>query len=260
MRSALFLLSLLVLTLNLSAKDVPIMSFFIHANQEYDDLTWEERLPEIVVLLKDYDLIGLQDVDEEQLVDLQEALPEFAFILGESQSHSNVPILYRRSAFVLQYQKVFEPMDFAQNQQKDLAIYAGLHHLESNKNMRVVNTQFQKAPQDIQLSALRDLRKHLLVSRADVNVLLGYFPIQAHEEMYQELNDVRLPDTFHSAEMRCQNEFSTYNTFDPAAKINMRVDYCFSSGCQVRWICIEERIKYGYYLSTHAPLFIILSL
>ncbi len=236
------------------------MSFFIHANQEYDDLTWEERFPEIVVLLKDYDLVGLQDVDETQLADLQKALPEFGFVLGEGRSHSNTPILYRRSAFVLQHQRVFEPMGFAQNNQKDLAIYAALHHLETQKNMRVVNAQFQKAPDDIQLSALRALRKHLLVSQADVNVLLGYFPIQAQEEMYQELNDLYLPDTFHSAEMRCQNEFSTYNTFDPAAKINMRVDYCFASGCPVRWICIEERIKYGYYLSTHAPLFIILSL
>lgn len=260
MRSLLLAVFFLLLASVVQSKDIPVLSFFIHSNEAQDELSWDERFPEIVKLIQDYELIGLQDVDEAQLRDLKAALPEFDFVLGSGSTYSNTPILFRKSSFVLQHEVAFLSVNERFSYQKHQAVLALLYHPESEQSLRIVNTQFEKGPEDLQLAALRHLRKHLLVSRAGVNLLMGNFPFTPEDEMYAILDDEALQDTFHTAEFRCRNDYSTYNTFSPAAKVNMRVDYIFLSGALVKWICAEERLKFGYYLSTNSPIFIILSL
>ena len=260
MRSLLLALCFLVQASVIQSKDIPVLSFFIHANEVRDELSWDERFPEIVALIQDYELVGLQDVDEEQLRDLKAALPEFDFVLGPGNTYSNTPVLYRKSSFLLQHVQTFLSVNERFSNQKHQAVLALLYHPESEQSLRLVNTQFEKGPEDLQLAALRHLRKHLLVSSADVNMLMGNFPIIPQDEMYAVLDDEALQDTFHTAEFRCRNDISTYNTFDPATKVHMRVDYIFLNGAEVKWICAEERLKFSFYLSTNSPVFIILSL
>ncbi|MFT6279678.1 MAG: hypothetical protein ACJAU0_002509, partial [Flavobacteriales bacterium] len=38
-----------------------------------------------------------------------------------------------------------------------------------------------------------------------------------------------------------------------------RIDHIFTD-LYVEWICIEELIKYGYFISDHHPLFIVVNL
>ena len=64
-----------------------------------------------------------------------------------------------------------------------------------------------------------------------------------------------LQDTYHTTNYRCRKAFGTFTTFLPENLANAtRIDYIFYRGdVEVDWVCADEVIKYGVYISDHMP-------
>ena len=69
-----------------------------------------------------------------------------------------------------------------------------------------------------------------------------------------------LIDTYDTARYRCRKSFGTYTTFLPENLANAtRIDYILYRGAaSVDWVCADEVLKYGVYISDHMPYHAIL--
>jgi endonuclease/exonuclease/phosphatase family metal-dependent hydrolase len=71
----------------------------------------------------------------------------------------------------------------------------------------------------------------------------------------QLLETSDLQDTYETANFRCRKNFGTYATFFPQNVAGAtRIDAIFYRGdVSVDWVCADELIKYGVYISDHLP-------
>jgi endonuclease/exonuclease/phosphatase family metal-dependent hydrolase len=70
-----------------------------------------------------------------------------------------------------------------------------------------------------------------------------------------------LQDAYANPRTRCRREFGTYTTFFTDRTVGApRIDYIWVDGAEVKWHCVDEVIKWGLFVSDHAPVHAILQL
>lgn len=245
--------------------DIPIVTYNVHKSSELDPLSWEERKPDIIELLYPYQIMGLQEVTEPVLGELLDGLPNMRAVAawrtdGKDNGISS-PILYDDKEFQLLHAEEkwlhIDPIDPSQASEFSYTI-AILLHKETGSTYRVVNAYLPKGDYFNKRLAVVKLRSNLSISSSTYNMLMGCFNVDADSEAYEQLTDSYLGDSFQTTQNQCRPSISTYNTFDPENKVHLTKDYIFTDHPNVFWACIEERLKFGYYLSEHIPYYLLI--
>jgi endonuclease/exonuclease/phosphatase family metal-dependent hydrolase len=95
---------------------------------------------------------------------------------------------------------------------------------------------------------------------ADIVIVLGDFNAEPQSEEIEFLLSTNLKDSYDVAKTRCRKSFGTYTGFDPVGFAGPRIDYILVDGADVSWICADEYIKQGFYISDHLPVHAFVSL
>ena len=263
---------MMLFTSALFGQEVSIMTFNIKFDSPTDPLLWEERKDEVLYVVHHQDIIGFQEVLQNQLDDLVEGMPEHDFCgVGRDdglQAGEYSPIFYNRNKYVLVHSETLwlsQDYHLAGSIGWDaelprIATIAILMHKKSGATFRVINTHFSHVGDEARLNSALLLRGWIGLSRQDVNVIMGDFNSLPTEPAYNVLNSPPLEDAFTASSIRCSTDYSTYNTFEPEAKMMMRIDHIFTDSPNVVLICVDEQLKNGYYISDHSPVFMIVRL
>ena len=127
----------------------------------------------------------------------------------------------------------------------------------SDRTIRVLNTHWSHVSEEARLTASSILAGWTgWAGAADLTVVCGDFNAEPESlPITKLLASSALEDTYETANFRCRKSFGTYATFYP---INVngapRIDAIFYRGdAIVDWVCADEYIKYGVYISDHLP-------
>lgn len=247
------------------AIDIPMVTYNVHKSSADDPISWEERGPDIIELLYPYQITALQEVTPLVLNDLLEGLPEMKAVAQWKADGSDggvcSPILYNSKEFLLLHeqsnwlhitpQNPTEPAEFSYS----IALF---QHVKTGDTYRVVNAYLPRGDYYNKEEAIHILRSHLIISSSDYNFLMGCFNVEPDSPTHDYLSNTTLGDAFEISQNQCRTTISTYNTFEPDNKVHMVMDYIFTDHPHVFWACIEERLKFGFYLSNHIPFYLLI--
>ena len=153
-----------------------VISYNIRYNNPSDgNNAWPRRKARVATLLQQYapDLIGLQEVLKDQLDDLAERLPAFAWVgIGRDDGKTEgeyAPIFYRRDCFTLLAADTFwlsetphEPGSFGWDADcVRIATWARLRHHASGSTLLMLNTHFDHQGEQAQVESALLLRRFL---------------------------------------------------------------------------------------------------
>lgn len=253
-------------------QEVNVMTFNVKYDSPQDPLLWQDRKDEVVDVARYQDIIGFQEVLHNQLMDLKEGLPGFAYC-GVGRDDGKMageycPIFYQSSKYqMIHWETIWLSQDFREPgsigwdaEMPRIATIALLMHKETGTSFRVINTHFSHRGDDARRNAALLLRGWIGLSGQDINIIMGDFNSLPTEPAYVILNEAPLEDAFTASRTRCRTDYSTYNTFKPEAAVMMRIDHIFTDAPKIVWVCVEERIKDGFNISDHSPVFMIVRL
>lgn len=263
-------------------KTLRILSFNIRCNTPVDgENAWPYRRERVTSLLHLHrpDLIGLQEVLQDQLDDLITALPDFDWIGGGrddgKRAGEYVPIFYRRAAFDPIDSGIFwlsESPDVAGSRGWDASLprtvtWARFVHKNSNAHLFFVNTHFDHRGFQAQVESAHLLRRFLKSQAQDLPVVVtGDFNCTATSPTYAALTkdaDVDGPlllDTMLHSQAPHHGPTGTFNTrfADP---VNDKIDYifCLPQTQILRHAILADHWD-GRYPSDHLPVLVDIDL
>lgn len=243
------------------AMDVPIGSYHVHIPEPEDPLTWETRLPTISQSIGQYQIIGLQGVNQRMLDDiLHEAINMQE--AGETSDVERIaPILYQPRYVQLihqEYQELQMEWTESSDPQPILVNTALFMHRESKKTFRVCNVAFPEERAFDFGKAVRLIRGRLILSGSDYNFLLGDFGRELEEKEIEVLSDMPLEDVWSNPRTRCRTRLHTKGSMEPGTRGGITQDFIFTDHPDVFWSCVEEKFKDGFFVSDHFLVFVIL--
>lgn len=202
---------------------------------------WEKRLPVItdLVAFNDFDIWGAQEVLHNQLNDLLERLPQYAFVgVGRddgSTAGEYAPIFYKEKNF-----KVVEEGNFwlseiidEPNKGWDAALprictYAKFSDVETENYLWVFNLHLDHVG-----IVAREKSCELVLSRIkeiagdETVVLMGDFNVDQNNKIYSILNHSKvIHDSYEVADIKYAWN-GTFNAFDPNLMTESRIDHIF---------------------------------
>ncbi|MBI1268112.1 MAG: hypothetical protein GC193_11855 [Cryomorphaceae bacterium] len=266
--------SLLILFLSLYTADVAlgqhelqIMTFNVRYDNASDPLLWADRKDEVASVMRYSQIVGVQEALYHQATDIAERLPQYKWVgVGRDDgalAGEFCPIYYDTTALHLRH---FETLWLSPDYKKvgsrgwdahlpRIATIAIFQHIQTNKTLRIINTHFSHVGDSARVNAARIIRSFAVNAPEDFTFVMGDFNEVEGMPAYTLLNAPPLADTYYTSRQRCRTSFSTFSTFETNQMTQDRIDYIFSN-VPVEWICIEEVIKWGYYISDHFPVFI----
>jgi endonuclease/exonuclease/phosphatase family metal-dependent hydrolase len=140
-----------------------------------------------------------------------------------------------------------------------IATLVVLFDRKRQQTVRVINTHWSHVGEKARLNAAAlvagwsgwddDASDELVVVCGDLNAEPQTEPVK------NLMASADLVDTYDAARYRCRKSFGTYTTFLPENLANAtRIDYIFYRGnAAVDWVCADEVLKYGVYISDHMP-------
>lgn len=257
----------LFVSMSIFGQEVQVMTFNIRYDNPNDPITWEERRDEVAQAMFFHDLIGVQEALKHQVEYIDERLPLHDWVgVGRDDGESSgefAAIFYNTATFTLIHAETIWLSPWMHSvgsvgwdaQLPRTATIALFKHNASGKTLRVINTHFSHVGDDARIYAAHLLRGFVGLATQDRVVILGDFNADPDSEPYAVLSAPPLADAYEAASLRCRQDFTTYGSFDPHASIMLRIDHIFSNADRVNWICAEEYIKYGFYISDHLPVF-----
>lgn len=267
------LLMLMLLSQGLDAQqELQAMTFNIRYDNPEDPLPWEDRREEVAKVIFFNDIIGVQEALHHQVLDLEARLPLHDwFGVGRDDGATAgeyAPVFWNRKKFRLIHGETLWLSEWPRAvgstgwdaHMPRIATLVLLEHLESGKTVRVLNAHFSHVGKDARRMSAQLLRGYAASAMQDEVLLMGDFNSAPDSTAYNLLNAPPFKDSFEAAELRCRTQLPTYVTFDPDNTTKERIDHIFTTMETVDWICIDEQIKYGYFISDHLPLFIVFTL
>jgi len=272
LHQAIFVFLFLTISLpSLAQTEVQIMTFNIRYDNSNDPLTWPERRVEVAQAMAFQDIIGVQESLAHQTQFIDESLPYHSYFgVGRNdgkEAGEFAPVFYNHNKFELIHGETIWLSSWPRSvgsigwdaELPRIATIVILQHKKSRKLLRVINTHFSHVGEIARENAAQLIRGYVASSPEDHVVVMGDFNEESDEPAFKLLNAAPLKDSFEGNQNRCRDQFTTYCTFDPDGSYIKRIDHIFTD-LYVEWICIEELIKYGYFISDHHPLFIVVNL
>ncbi|MEM7125342.1 MAG: endonuclease/exonuclease/phosphatase family protein [Chloroflexota bacterium] len=257
------------------------ISYNIRCNTTVDgENAWPFRRERVASLLQLYrpDLLGLQEVLQEQLDYLVAALPEFGWI-GAGRDDGQmageyVPIFYRRSQVELIDSGVFwlsETPDVVGSRGWDASLprtvtWANFVHKETNTPLICLNTHFDHRGPQAQVESAHLLRRFLATqAEKGPSIVSGDFNCTSESSTYQALTaDVVdgpiLLDTMFQSQSPHHGPSATFNSrfADP---LDEKIDYIFClPGTRVLRHAVLADHWDGLYPSDHLPVLVDIEL
>lgn len=219
---------------------------------------------------KEIDVIGMQEVLNNQLEDLKSRLPEYDYV-GVGREDGNTageyaPIFYKKERFEL-----IESSTFWLSQYPDsigfigwdgactrIATWAKLKDKASGKTVFAVNTHFDHVGTTARKEgALLIIDRIKQLAGNAPTVLTGDLNVPEKSEAYETItgNEFKLLDAMKVAEKSC----GTTHTFHDFGRLPMeeheKIDYVFvTPDIKVKNNCIPEEGKLGeFFISDHNP-------
>ena len=253
-------------------QELQVMSFNIRYDNDSDPLLWENRKDEVASTILFHDIIGVQEALHHQVMDIADRLPAHDWYgVGRDDGKAQgeyAPIFYNTQKFELVRGETIWLSETPtipgsvgwDAQLPRIATVAILIHKETRKTIRVVNTHFSHVGEDARLNASWLIRGYATSASQDHVIVLGDFNVEEEDPAYAVLNQEPLIDSYYSSATRCRPKYFTYAGFDPNENQKKRIDHIFSNIETISWICIDEQIKWGFYISDHLPVFIVFNL
>jgi endonuclease/exonuclease/phosphatase family metal-dependent hydrolase len=234
----------LAISVSLVAQDWNVASYNIRCTNRSDDAAgngWERRCPEVVNLIRShrFDLFGAQEVTHTQLLDLQQALPDYGFVgVGRDDGKEKgeyAPIFYRKTEFSLLNSGTFwlAPLDSQPTVGWDAALprICTWARLQSQGGIFwVFNLHMDHLGKLARLeSAKLVLRKIREFSPTEPVLLLGDFNMDQTSPGYKVLNESELlEDAFRLTEAKSPIH-PTFNDYRLDTVGDSRIDHLFVS-------------------------------
>lgn len=251
--------------------EVQIMTFNVRYDNPNDPLTWEERKEEVAQAMAFHDIIGVQEALAHQTKFIDAYLPRHSYFgVGRDDGKEGgefCPVFYNTNKFDFVHGETvwLSPTPWVAGSvgwDADLpriATIVILQHKTSGKLLRVINTHFSHVGETARENAAQLIRGYVANSAEEYLVVLGDFNEESDGNAFKLLDAEPLKDSFEGNPNRCRDQFTTYCSFKPDESYILRIDHIFTN-LDVDWICIDELIKYGYFISDHHPLFIVVKL
>ena len=250
--------------------ELSVCTFNVRYDNPNDTIKWHERKKEVALAMRYFDIVGAQEVLPNQYDDLKSLMPKHdAFGTGRDEGGTGeaCPVFWNSERFdFLQGETRWLSLDPKQpgsmGWDADLPRIATLVVLFDRKRqqtVRVINTHWSHVGEEARLNAAAlvagwsgwdgEASDELVVVCGDLNAEPQTAPVQ------NLMASADLVDTYEAARYRCRKSFGTYTTFLPENLANAtRIDYIFYRGrATVDWVCADEVLKYGVYISDHMP-------
>ena len=250
--------------------ELSVCTFNVRYDNPNDTIKWHERKKEVALAMRYFDIVGAQEVLPNQYDNLKSLMPKHdAFGIGRDEDGAGeaCPVFWNSERFdFLQGETRWLSLDPKQEGSvgwdADLPRIATLVVLFDRKRqqtVRVINTHWSHVGEEARLNAAApvagwsgwdgEASDELVVVCGDLNAEPQTAPVQ------NLIASADLVDTYEAARYRCRKSFGTYTTFLPENLANAtRIDYIFYRGrATVDWVCADEVLKYGVYISDHMP-------
>lgn len=235
---------LFVCSIALQAQMLTIGTYNIRYHNSGDSIAgngWYQRLPYICGLIRtnDFDILGSQEVLADQLKDLLNGLPEYAYIgVGRDDGKSAgefAPIFYKKERFRLLKSGHFWLSAVTDRPNKGwdavlprICTWGRFEDKRTkrefwffNLHMDHVGVQARSESSKLVLQKIREM------CGDDAVFLTGDFNVDQTHENYRILNDSGLlKDAYEVAEISYAPN-GTFNNFDPNLKTDSRIDHIF---------------------------------
>lgn len=249
-------------------QELSVATFNIRYANPNDTLRWEDRNDEVVNAVRYFDIIGFQEVLPIQKKDLIARMPRHEHFGGGRNRDGGgeaCPVFWNQKRFDFLHGEVRwfsdnpnEPGSIDSNADLPrIVTIVLLFDLQTKKTIRVLNTHWSHASDEARSVASNMMSGWTGWSReADITLVCGDFNAEPESvSITQLLATSNLKDTYQEAHFKCREDLGTYTTFFSSNfKGAPRIDAIFYRGdVKVDWVCADELMKYGVYISDHLP-------
>ncbi len=236
-------LIILCFNANVEAQTLNVGTFNIKNDNPKDGLNaWKYRKGIVTALIKfhDFDLLGIQEAFSSQMKDLQDSLPEYAYV-GKGRDDGDQKgeysaVLYKRNRFKLIKEGQFwltEKNIHVPDKGWDAALprictWVELKDKKSGKKLFHFNTHFDHRGQIARIESAKLILQMIkkIAGKSPV-ILTGDFNLDQHSENYKILNESDiLKDAYVSSSFRYKLN-GTFNAFNSKAITNSRIDHVY---------------------------------
>lgn len=264
-----YMLSLWLVALTMSAQEVKLLSFNIRYDNSGDGIDqWSERKTDVLHLLDSSEatVIGLQEALYSQVQFLDSLMPELTFIgVGRDDGDKGgelSPIFYDSTRLALMDFGTFwlSPTPNKVSKGWDAALprvctFAIFKEAKTEKIFWVYNTHFDHMGKTARLSSAAIIVQHMYknnISKSPV-ILMGDLNALPNSRPLELLSN-------HFEDPLNESTAGTFWGFNPEAKAENRIDYIMGKGIEFT----DSRILFnrrpnGRHISDHLPVFALFS-
>ena len=274
---------------SLSQEEFQVVSLNNRYNNPGDGINiWEARIPIIQAYFHKNvaDIIGMQEVNYKQLLDLQKMLPEYAYVgTGRDdgkQRGEHSPVFYRKDKFKLIDHSQFwlsETPDVPGSKSWDASItrivtWAKLESLKTGKIFFCFNTHFDHRGIEARKESVWLMSEKISEIAGDDPVIvtgdfnIGKRPRNVDNSLYDNLintfsNQNSLKSSEFLSETNDTGDGGTFNRFSPEWRERMSyvIDYIFvSDHFSVQSYRVDKRMEGDVFISDHWPVVSVVNL
>lgn len=245
MKKSFFTLFALLFTLSATSQDLTVASFNIRTDTQKDVAQgdgWKQRCPQVcrIVLSRDFDVFGAQEVRHNQLVDMCNALPEYNYVgVGRDDGKSGgeySPVFYKKERFELLDSGTFwlsETTDVPSKgwdaRHPRICSWARLKDKECKRVFWFFNLHMDHRGIIARRESSRLILKKIeeLSNPKEPVILTGDFNVDQTNEIYSIIADSEIVvDSYKISERRLDVN-GTFNNFKSQAWTDRRIDHIF---------------------------------
>lgn len=251
---------------------IKVVSFNIRFDNPRDGVNnWHYRKSAIVAFLRSEaaDLIGMQEVVDNQFSYLKEKLPGYGTVgVGREDGATKgeyVPLFYKKGRFTLLDSGTFwlsetpgVPSVGWDAALERICTYAFLVDKRNDRKVHFYNTHFDHIGSEAKLQSAR-LLGDSIASKSGGNwvILAGDLNTEPGSSPYHELIDGVLTDSYAS-KIRLGPE-GTFNGFDVQSAYERRIDYLLINGFSSELYVCNNLSFNGNFISDHFPVIALLA-
>ena len=249
---------------------ISVMAFNVRYDNPQDGVhAWEYRKERVADIMQRADLVGVQEVLDGQLRDLESMLPGYAwFGVGRDDGMAAgeySPVFYREDTFELVQEGTYwlsdEPSvpgsvgwDAALPR---IVTWGQLRHRDSGTAFWVFNTHFDHRGQEARTQSAALLMQPIeAVVHADPVIVTGDLNASHDSDVYQTMTAGRLVDAHDASLTAPLGPEGTFSGFEAeSVQRNVRIDYIFvDRRLAVHSFEVVDDVVAGRYPSDHRPV------